>query len=109
MKIISTTHNLDGIKIKEYLGIAKGLVVRSPTISQSFFASIKSMVGGKMGALTNMCEKAREEAFNNMIKEAKNMGANAVIGVDYDSSDISFKNESATEIICYGTAVIVDL
>ncbi len=106
--IITTSNNLEGFKIKKYLGLVKGIVVRSPTISESFFAGLKSIIGGKMGALTNMCEKARKQAYEEMLKEAFELGANAIIAVDYDSSDISFKDETATEIICYGTAVIVE-
>jgi len=108
MMLITTTNILEGFRIKEYKGIVRGIIVRSPTISESFFAGLKSVVGGKMGALTNMCEKARHQAFEEMVSEAVKLGANAIIGIDYDSSDISFKGEAATEIICYGTAVLIE-
>lgn len=106
--ILTTTSVLEGYKIVEYLGMVKGVIVRSPTISESFFAGLKTLVGGKIGSLINMCDKAREQALEEAVKEARERGANAVIGIDFDSSDINFKGESATEIICYGTAVIIE-
>jgi hypothetical protein len=73
MMLITTTNILEGFRIKEYKGIVRGIIVRSPTISESFFAGLKSVVGGKMGALTNMCEKARHQAFEEMVSEEPGM------------------------------------
>lgn len=104
--IISTTYSIDGYEVESYLGLVRGVVVRSPTIAQGFVGGLKSIVGGHIGAFTEMCEQARQQAYDVMIEHAKTMGASAVIGVAYDASDLGGQNPG-TEVICYGTAVVL--
>ncbi len=86
--------------------MVRGLIVRSPTIAQGILGGLKSMIGGRIGAYTEMCEQGRQHAYALMIAHATELGANAVIGVRYDASDLG-ANLSATEVLCYGTAVTV--
>ena len=102
--ILTTTQNLDGYEVTEYLGLVRGLIVRSPTISQSFLSSLKSIVGGKMGAYTAMCEQARSHAESLLVEHAREKGANAVIGISFDAADVGGQVQ-ASEVMCYGTAV----
>lgn len=102
MIMVTTTPILQGYKITQYLGIVKGIIVRSPTITQGISARIKGVIGGTIGAFKEMCEQTRRQAYQDMLKEAQGLGADAVIGMQYDSSDVE---ETGTEIICYGTAV----
>ncbi|GGI75564.1 YbjQ family protein [Legionella impletisoli] len=101
---VTTSNSIEGKPIKQYLGIVRGIVVRSPTIAQGFMGGLKSIVGGKIGAYTQMCEHAREEAFELMLKHAEELGANAVIAVRYDAGELG---QIGTEVLCYGTAVII--
>src|SRR3990167_4991419 len=105
--LVTTTMDVTGCRIVEYKGIVRGIIVRSPTIMQSFFGSIKNIVGGQIGAFTKMCEQAREQAYELMIQHAVEMGANAIICMRYDASDLSGRY-AATEVLCYGTAVVID-
>ena len=104
--LVTTTMNIEGFRVMEYKGLVRGLIVRSPTILQGFFSSLKSIFGGKIGSLTNMCEQARRQAYDLMVEHAAKLGANAVIAVNYDASGVSSRY-SATEVLCYGTAVII--
>jgi uncharacterized protein YbjQ (UPF0145 family) len=106
--IISTTYQLDGYVVSEYLGLVRGIIVRSPTIAQGILGGLKSIIGGHIGAYTEMCEQAREQAYQSMIAHAEQMGANAIVGVSYDASDVGSDQTSATEVLCYGTAVVVE-
>lgn len=103
---VTTTMNIDGYKVKEYKGIVRGLIVRSPTIAQGFFGSLKSVIGGHIGSYTEMCEQGRQQAYDLMIDHARSMGANAVLGLHYDTSEVGAQL-GATEILCYGTAVVI--
>ena len=105
--IVSTTFELDGYKVREYKGVVRGIVVRAPTISQGFFGGLKSIIGGHIGAYTEMCEQARQQAYDLMVEHARQLGANAVLGLSYDASDVGNKTVSATEVLCYGTAAVV--
>ncbi len=104
--IVSTTFQLDGYEVSQYLGLVRGVTVRSPTIAQGVMGGLKSIIGGKIGAFTEMCEQARQHAYDLMIEHAQEMGANAVIGVSYDASDLGGQ-QTGTEVICYGTAVVL--
>lgn len=104
--LVTTTFHVEGYRIVEYKGIVRGLVVRSPTIMQGFFTSLKSLIGGKIGALTSMCETTRKQAYLIMVKHAEEMGANAIVGMSYDASEVA-PRVSAAEVICYGTAVVI--
>lgn len=104
--IVSTTFQIEGHAVEEYLGLVRGVIVRSPTIAQGIFGGLKSIVGGNIGAFTEMCEQARQHAYDRMIEHANQMGANAVIGVSYDASDLGGQ-QPGTEVFCYGTAVVL--
>lgn len=103
---VTTTFDIEGYRITEYKGLVRGITVRSPTISQGILGGLKSIVGGKIGAYTEMCEQAREHAYEAMVQHAQALGANAIVGVNYDASDVG-SQQSATEVLCYGTAVVV--
>ncbi|MGO9122435.1 MAG: YbjQ family protein [Desulfomonilaceae bacterium] len=105
--IVTTTFDVQGYRIKEYKGIVRGIIVRSPTIPQAFFGSFKNIVGGQIGAFTEMCEQARSQAYDLLIQHAQELGANAVVGLRYDASEV-VGSGSATEVLCYGTAVVVE-
>ena len=102
---VTTTFSFDGYRIKEYKGVVRGIIVRSPTIAQGFLGGLKSIVGGQIGAYTTMCEQAREQAYELMVQHAQQMGANAIVGLRYDASDV---HATATEVLCYGTAVVIE-
>ena len=82
-------------------------MVRAPTIMQGIMGGLKSIVGGQIGAFTTMCEQARQQAYDAMIDHAAKMGANAIVGIRYDASEVVSK-DAATEVLCYGTAVIIE-
>lgn len=102
--IISTTFEIQGRPITQYLGLVRGITVRAPTIGQGIVGGLKSIVGGRIGAFTEMCDQARQHAYDEMVEHARQLGADAVVGVAYDASDLGGQH-SATEVICYGTAV----
>ncbi|MBN2579173.1 MAG: YbjQ family protein [Pirellulales bacterium] len=102
---VTTTFSIDGYRIAAYKGIVRGIIVRSPTIAQGILGGLKNIVGGKIGAFTEMCEQTRQQAYELMIRHAVEVGANAVIGLRYDASDIA---GTATEVLCYGTAVVIE-
>jgi uncharacterized protein YbjQ (UPF0145 family) len=106
--IASTTFEVQGRRIREYKGMVRGIIVRAPTISQGLLGGLKSMVGGQIGAYTEMCEQARSTAYDRMMEHAREMGANAVVGVRYDASDVGGGSSAATEVLCYGTAVVLE-
>ncbi|MBC8309090.1 MAG: YbjQ family protein [Phycisphaerales bacterium] len=102
---VTTTFEFDGHTITEYKGIVRGIVVRSPTIVQGILGGLKNIVGGKIGAYTEMCEQTRQDAYAELLKHAEELGANAIVGFRYDSSDLK---DSSTEVLCYGTAVVIE-
>ena len=104
---VTTTFDIEGFRIREYLGVVRGIVVRSPTIPQGIFGGLKSLIGGHIGAYTQMCEQARQDAFELMVQHAQQLGANAIIGMRYDTSEV-VSGRSATEVLCYGTAVVAE-
>lgn len=106
--IASTTFTIEGYRIKEYKGIVRGIVVRSPTIRQGFLGGLKNIIGGNIGAYTEMCEQARREAYELLLLHTEEVGANAIVGLRYDTSDVGIGNGSATEVLCYGTAVLIE-
>jgi uncharacterized protein YbjQ (UPF0145 family) len=105
---VTTTFTIEGYRIKQYLGVVRGLIVRAPTISQGILGGLKSIIGGNIGAYTEMCEQARQQAYDLLIDHARAVGANAVVGLAYDASEIGGKTTSATEVLCYGTAVVIE-
>ncbi len=102
---VTTTFTIEGYRIKEYKGIVRGIIVRSPTIAQGIVGGLKNIIGGRIGAYTEMCEQARQQAYDVLIEHARTIGANAVIGLRYDASEVV---NSATEVLCYGTAVVIE-
>lgn len=105
--IITTTNDIPGHEITQILGVVHGIVVRTPTIRQGFFANIKNIMGGSNDALTQMCEQTREHAYQNMINQANKLGANAIVAMRYDSDTVGGDQTRANEVFCYGTAVVV--
>ncbi len=104
--IITTTLNVDGYRVEKYLGVVRGIIVRAPTISQGIVGGLKNIIGGKIGAYTEMCEQARQTAYDEMVHHAQQMGANAILGVRYDAAEV-VSSGNATEVLCYGTAVVL--
>lgn len=104
---ISTTFSFEGYKIVEYKGVVRGIIVRAPTIAQGIVGGLKNLVGGRIGAYTEMCEQARQQAYDLMMTHAAEVGANAVVGMRYDAAEVVSRG-SATEVLCYGTAVIIE-
>lgn len=103
---VTTTFTIEGHRITEYKGIVRGIIVRAPTIIQGILGGLKNIIGGRIGAYTEMCEQARMQAYDLLCLHAEQLGANAVIGFHYDASEVVSKG-SATEVLCYGTAVVV--
>jgi uncharacterized protein YbjQ (UPF0145 family) len=105
--IVSTTYDVQGRRIREYKGIVRGITVRAPTITQGILGGLKSIIGGRIGAYTEMCEQTRQAAYDLMVQHAREMGANGILGVSFDASEVASKS-SATEVLCYGTAVVLE-
>ena len=106
--LVSTTFDIQGRRVREYKGLVRGLTVRSPTISQGIMGGLKSIVGGQIGAYTEMCEQARQTAYDLMVQHAQQVGANAILGVRYDASGVGGERGASTEVLCYGTAVVLE-
>lgn len=104
LSMITTAFNFDGFRIVKNLGMVRGVTVRCLTMGGMFKAGFQMMGGGKLELYTELCEKARAEAFELMIKHAEELGAQAIIGVRYDATQLY---EQASEVLCYGTAVQV--
>lgn len=103
--ILVTTETISGKKITETLGIVKGEIVQSKHIGKDFMAGMKTIIGGEIKSYTQMLNEARKIATDRMIEEAKNLGADAIVGVRYGSSAVM---QNAAELIAYGTAVKLD-
>ncbi len=103
--LVTTTFTLDGYRITRNLGLVRGIVVRSRSIFGTIGAGLQTIVGGNITLLSELCEKTREQAFEKMVQHAEAEGANAVIGVRYDATEVM---QSVTEVLCYGTAVVVE-
>jgi uncharacterized protein YbjQ (UPF0145 family) len=103
-QMVTTTFTLEGYEIVQYLGVVRGIVVRSRSLFGNIGASLQTLVGGNITLFTDLCEQTRREAFNIMIQHAAEIGANAVVGVRYDATEIM---SGVTEVLAYGTAVLV--
>lgn len=103
--LTTTTFELPGYRVVKSFGVVRGIVVRSRSILGNIGASLQSLVGGNISLYTTLCERAREEAYNEMLAHAGQLGANAVVGVRYDATEIA---TGITEVLCYGTAVYVE-
>jgi len=104
---VTTTFTIEGYRITQYKGIVRGIVVRAPTITQGFFGGLKTLIGGKIGSYTTMCEQTRAQAYDSMLKHAHALGANAIVGIRYDASSVEPRG-AAVEVLCYGTAVVIE-
>ena len=103
-EMTTTAFTLDGYKITKNLGIVRGIIVRSRSIIGNIGAGIQSLFGGNITLYTELCERARKESYEMMMQHAEEVGANAIIGVRYDATEVA---PGITEVICYGTAVVV--
>jgi uncharacterized protein YbjQ (UPF0145 family) len=104
-KKTSTAFEISGSSIKQNLGIVRGIIVRSRSIFGNIGAGFQTIFGGNITILSDLCERTREDAYNLMLQHADSLGANAVIGIRYESTEIM---SGVTEVLCYGTAVIVE-
>jgi uncharacterized protein YbjQ (UPF0145 family) len=102
---VSTADQLHGFRIVRSIGIVRGITVRSRSVIGNLGAALQTLVGGNISIYTELCEKAREEAFELMLQHAAAMGANAVVAMRYDANDVA---EGVTEVLAYGTAVQVE-
>lgn len=103
-QMVTTAFELNGYRIVQNLGIVRGIIVRSRSIVANIGATLQTIVGGNITAWTQLCEQTRAEAFEIMIQHATEIGANAIIGARYDATEIA---SGVTEVLAYGTAVIV--
>ena len=101
----TTAFTLDGFKVTRNLGVVRGITVRSRSIVGTVGGSLQTLLGGNISLFTSLCEKARAEAFDLMITHAHELGANAVLGIRYDATELM---SGVTEVLCYGTAVSVE-
>ena len=105
MRAMTTTaFTLDGYRIAGTLGVVRGITVRSRSIFGTIGASLQTLVGGNITLFSELCERTRAEAFDMMLGHAAEMGANAVVGVRYDATEVM---DGVSEVLCYGTAVVV--
>ncbi len=104
-QMVTTTFTLDGYRIVRTLGVVRGIVVRSRSLFGTIGAGLQTIVGGNITLLTNLCERTRGEAFDLMIRHAEELGANAIVGARYDATEIM---SGVTEVLAYGTAVVVE-
>ena len=105
---VTTAFEIPGFRTVACLGVVRGIVVRSPTLIQGFLGGLKTMIGGRIGAYTAMCEQTRQQAYEEMVAHARQLGANAIVGMRYDGSTVETGSSGATEVLCYGTAVVVE-
>ncbi len=103
--MVTTAFLLDGYRVVRAFGVVRGIVVRSRSVIGTIGASLQTLVGGNITILTNLCEQTRGHAFDLMLAHAAELGANAVIGVRYDATEIM---SGVTEVLAYGTAVVVE-
>lgn len=102
--MVTTAFELPGFRAVRNLGVVRGITVRSRSVFGTIGGSLQTLVGGNISLFTQLCEKAREEAFEIMIQHASEIGANAIIGARYDANELM---GGVTEVLAYGTAVIV--
>jgi uncharacterized protein YbjQ (UPF0145 family) len=100
--IVTTGNEVEGRSISDYIGIVRGIVVRSPNIAQGILGSLKQIVGGNIESYAKVCEAAREEAYQRMVQHARERQADAIIAVRYDATEFA---QGVTEVLAYGTAV----
>jgi uncharacterized protein YbjQ (UPF0145 family) len=104
--LVTTTNEIEGHRVTKYLGLVRGITVRSRSVLGNIGAGFQSLFGGNISIYTDLAEKAREEAYELMVQHAQQVGANAVIAMRYDANEIT---DGITEVLAYGTAVVVQL
>ena len=102
---VTTAFGFEGYRITANRGVVRGIIVRSRSVIGSLGASIQTLFGGNITLYTELCERAREEAFDLMVQHGAQMGANAIIGMRYDANEIA---QGVTEVLAYGTAVVIE-
>jgi len=100
--IVTTGNDLPGYEIAQFLGIVRGITVRTPNIAQGIVGGLKSIMGGNNDTFTQVCDQARQEAYDLLVQHAEEMGADAIIGMRYDATEFM---QAFTEVLAYGTAV----
>jgi len=103
--LTTTAFTVDGYRIVRNLGVVRGIMVRSRSIFGTIGGSLQTLVGGNISLFTSLCEKTRNEAFELMLQHAQELGANAVVSIRYDATEVM---QGVTEVLCYGTAVVVE-
>src|SRR5437764_8495627 len=103
--LTTTAFTLEGYRVVRNLGVVRGIMVRSRSIFGTIGGSLQTLVGGNISLFTSLCEKTRNEAFELMLEHARELGANGVIGIRYDATEVM---NGVTEVLCYGTAVLVE-
>lgn len=103
--IVTTTNEVAGYRIVDYLGIVRGIVVRSPSIGQGITGGLAQIFGGNIAAYAEVCEAARHEAYVQMLTHAEQMGAHGILGMRYDATEFA---QGVTEVLAYGTAVRIE-
>ena len=101
----TTAFDLDGFRVKSNLGVVRGITVRSRSVIGTFGAFLQTVVGGNITLFTELCEKTRGDAFALMLAHAEQLGANAVVGIRYDATEVI---SGVNEVLCYGTALVVE-
>ncbi len=101
----TTAFDLEGYRVTRNLGVVRGITVRSRSIFGTIGASLQTILGGNITLFTELCEKTRAEAFQMLMEHAHALGANAVVGVRYDATEVM---DGVSEVLCYGTAVVVE-
>lgn len=104
-QMVTTAFELPGYRVRQNLGVVRGIVVRSRNLFVNIGALVNAMVGGNITAWTNLCETTRRDAFDIMVQHATELGANAIIGARYDATEVA---SGASEVLAYGTAVVVE-
>lgn len=102
---VTTAFDLPGFRVKRNLGVVRGIIVRSRSVFGTIGASLQTIVGGNISLFSDLCEQTRNDAFDLMLQHAAALGANAVIGARYDATEIM---QGVTEVLAYGTAVVVE-
>ncbi len=103
--LITTSNQLEGYRITKHLGVVRGITVRSRSLFGNIAGGFQTLLGGKISIYQELCEKTREEAFQQMIGHAQERGANAIINMRYDANEVM---QGVTEVLAYGTAVTVE-
>jgi uncharacterized protein YbjQ (UPF0145 family) len=101
----TTAFTFDGYRVTKSLGVVRGIMVRSRSIFGTVGGSLQTLLGGNISLFTSLCERTRNDAFELMLKHAEERGANAVVGIRYDATEVI---SGVSEVLCYGTAVLVE-